>query len=64
MPPIIGIDLGTTNSLVGRLHEGKPQLLADPETGRLIVPSAIYFFWSATARARARPCIPKPPCFR
>ncbi len=41
MPPIIGIDLGTTNSLVGRLHEGKPQLLADPETGRLIVPSAI-----------------------
>jgi Fe-S protein assembly chaperone HscA len=59
MPPIIGIDLGTTNSLVGRLHEGKPQLLADPETGRLIVPSAISllpngsFLVGDSARERA-----------
>ena len=59
MPPIIGIDLGTTNSLVGRLHEGQPQLLADPETGRLIVPSAISllpngsFLVGDSARERA-----------
>ena len=59
MPPIIGIDLGTTNSLVGRLHEGKPQLLADPQSGRLIVPSAISllpdgsFLVGDSARERA-----------
>lgn len=59
MPPIIGIDLGTTNSLVGRLHEGKPELLADPESGHLIVPSAISllpdgsFLVGDTARDRA-----------
>ena len=41
MPPIIGIDLGTTNSLVGHLVDGKPVLIGEPESGRLIVPSAI-----------------------
>ena len=59
MPPIIGIDLGTTNSLVGRLHDGKPELLTDPQSGRLILPSAISllpdgsFLVGDSARERA-----------
>ncbi|MEM8953011.1 MAG: Hsp70 family protein [Verrucomicrobiota bacterium] len=39
---IIGIDLGTTNSLVGVVDSGFPIVLADDE-GRRIVPSAVYF---------------------
>ena len=59
MPPIIGIDLGTTNSLVGHLVDGKPVLIGEPESGRLIVPSAISllpggsFLVGDTARERA-----------
>ncbi len=40
--PIIGIDLGTTNSLVGVVDSGFPILLADGE-GRRILPSAVHF---------------------
>ncbi len=41
--PIIGIDLGTTNSLVARVdEEGAPQVLVDGSLGR-IVPSVIAF---------------------
>jgi molecular chaperone DnaK len=39
---ILGIDLGTTNSLVGVVDSGFPILLADAE-GRRILPSAVYF---------------------
>ena len=40
--PILGIDLGTTNSLVGVVDSGFPILLAD-ENGRRLTPSAVYF---------------------
>ena len=38
---ILGIDLGTTNSLVGVVDSGFPILLAD-ENGRRLTPSAVY----------------------
>ena len=40
--PIVGIDLGTTNSLVGAMDAGFPILLADAENRRL-TPSIVYF---------------------
>ncbi|MFT5466855.1 MAG: molecular chaperone DnaK [Verrucomicrobiales bacterium] len=40
--PIIGIDLGTTNSLVGVVDSGFPILLAD-SGGRRILPSVVHF---------------------
>jgi Fe-S protein assembly chaperone HscA len=40
---IIGIDLGTTNSLVAVLEEGGPRVLPDPETGARLLPSAVAF---------------------
>lgn len=40
--PIVGIDLGTTNSAVGVVDSGFPILLADRD-GRRLVPSAVYF---------------------
>ena len=39
-PPILGIDLGTTNSLVGVVDSGFPILLAD-EHGSRSTPSAV-----------------------
>ncbi len=39
---IVGIDLGTTNSLVGVVESGFPILLAD-ENGRRIVPSVVHY---------------------
>jgi molecular chaperone DnaK len=39
---IIGIDLGTTNSLIGIVDSGFPILLADAE-GRRLVPSVVHF---------------------
>ena len=39
---ICGIDLGTTNSLLGVVEAGFPILLAD-ETGSRLTPSAVYF---------------------
>jgi molecular chaperone DnaK len=41
--PIIGIDLGTTNSLVAVLEEARPRVLPDPETGERLLPSAVAF---------------------
>ena len=38
---ILGIDLGTTNSLVGIVDSGFPILFADPEGARL-TPSVVY----------------------
>jgi len=40
---IVGIDLGTTNSLVAHLDDGTPRVIADPATGRVIVPSVVSF---------------------
>jgi chaperone protein DnaK len=42
MSRIVGIDLGTTNSLVAIMHEGKPQVITDAN-GRALVPSVIAF---------------------
>ena len=42
MNVIIGIDLGTTNSLVAVMKDGQPIILA-PEGERNIVPSVVSF---------------------
>jgi molecular chaperone DnaK len=42
MSEIVGIDLGTTNSLIGLMDSGFPVLIADKEGSRL-TPSVIYF---------------------
>jgi molecular chaperone DnaK len=39
---IVGIDLGTTNSLIGAMDSGFPILFADP-AGRRLTPSAVFF---------------------
>ena len=39
---IVGIDLGTTNSLIGAMEAGFPILLADPD-GERLVPSVVHF---------------------
>jgi molecular chaperone DnaK len=41
MNDIVGIDLGTTNSLIGVMEAGFPVLLADKE-GRRLTPSVVY----------------------
>ena len=40
--PIVGIDLGTTNSLVGAMDAGFPVLFADSD-GQRLTPSVVYF---------------------
>jgi len=42
MPKIVGIDLGTTNSLVAIVEDGTPRVIPGPDGSRL-VPSVIYF---------------------
>ncbi len=42
MSPIVGIDLGTTNSLIGVMDSGFPILLAD-EAGERLTPSVVYY---------------------
>ncbi|NBX76007.1 MAG: molecular chaperone DnaK [Proteobacteria bacterium] len=39
---IVGIDLGTTNSLIGTIEKGRPRLFKS-EQGRTLVPSVVYF---------------------
>ena len=51
----VGIDLGTTNSVVAIAREGKPAVLHD-ETGKALVPSVVAYpppaaCWSARRRA-------------
>ena len=41
-PRPIGIDLGTTNSLVARVRDGRPHVIADCDQERL-VPSAVHY---------------------
>lgn len=43
MARIVGIDLGTTNSLVAVLNDDGPKVLADPATGERLLPSAVSF---------------------
>ena len=43
MPPVIGIDLGTTHSLVAVVREGVPVVLPDPASGSPLVPSVVHF---------------------
>jgi Fe-S protein assembly chaperone HscA len=40
---IVGIDLGTTNSLIAYLDDATPRVIADPATGHVIVPSVVAF---------------------
>lgn len=42
MSKIVGIDLGTTNSLVATVDSGIPFVIADPE-GRRLTPSVVHF---------------------
>jgi Fe-S protein assembly chaperone HscA len=42
MPKIVGIDLGTTNSLVAIVEDGAPRVIPGPDQSPL-VPSVIYF---------------------
>ena len=42
MPRIVGIDLGTTNSLVAIVENGAPRVIPGPD-GNNLVPSVIYF---------------------
>jgi Fe-S protein assembly chaperone HscA len=42
MSKIVGIDLGTTNSLVAIVENGTPRVIAGPD-GHELVPSVIYF---------------------
>ncbi len=42
MSKIVGIDLGTTNSLVAIVENGTPRVIAGPD-GHTLVPSVIYF---------------------
>jgi len=42
MPKIVGIDLGTTNSLVAIVEDGTPRVIPGPD-GSTLVPSVIYF---------------------
>ena len=43
MDRVVGIDLGTTNSLVAVLDDDGPRVLPDPETGARLLPSAVAF---------------------
>src|SRR5262245_53684826 len=43
MDRVVGIDLGTTNSLVAILDAEGPRVLPDPETGVRLLPSAVAF---------------------
>jgi Fe-S protein assembly chaperone HscA len=40
--PIVGIDLGTTNSLVAHVRDGRPEVLTTRE-GRKLIPSVVSF---------------------
>ena len=42
MPRVIGIDLGTTNSLAAYMKEGRPSIIP-AEDGKLLVPSVVSF---------------------
>ena len=43
MERIVGIDLGTTNSLIACVDDAGPQVIADSETGQKTLPSIVSF---------------------
>src|SRR6185369_4279360 len=43
MARVVGIDLGTTNSLVAVMEDGAPRCLPNPETGEVLLPSAVTY---------------------
>ncbi|MBP6183564.1 MAG: Fe-S protein assembly chaperone HscA [Saprospiraceae bacterium] len=43
IPLIVGIDLGTTNSLVAYIKEGQPHLVSDADGKSVLMPSVVYF---------------------
>jgi len=43
MGRILGIDLGTTNSLIAMYDKGSPQIIPDSKSGEKLLPSAIFF---------------------
>ncbi|MDX1934126.1 MAG: Fe-S protein assembly chaperone HscA [Capsulimonadales bacterium] len=43
MSMIVGIDLGTTNSLVACMEKGVPVVIRDPETQAALLPSVVHF---------------------
>ncbi len=49
MERIVGIDLGTTNSLIAYTHEDTPCALADAHTGSSLLPSVVSFLADGTA---------------
>src|SRR5580700_4449963 len=46
---VVGIDLGTTNSLVARVVNGKPEIVRDARGERIFVPSVVSFLDDGTA---------------
>jgi Fe-S protein assembly chaperone HscA len=53
----VGIDLGTTNSLVAYLDGETPRVIADPATGRAIVPSVVSFMANGAAGSTGDPVV-------
>src|SRR5580704_9686283 len=55
---VVGIDLGTTNSLVARVVNGNPEIVKDAQGERIFVPSVVSYLDDGTAivgpAARAR----------
>jgi molecular chaperone DnaK len=41
MARIFGIDLGTTNSLIAVMEDGRPRVIADPANGNALLPSVV-----------------------
>src|ERR1700722_15267510 len=41
MARIFGIDLGTTNSLIAVMEDGRPRVIADSTTGNPLLPSVV-----------------------
>ena len=39
----MGIDLGTTNSLIAFVDGDVPRVIADPQTGNPLLPSIVFF---------------------
>lgn len=42
MSHVVGIDLGTTNSLVAWVRDGEPTVIPDPASGEVLLPSVVF----------------------
>src|SRR5277367_4456646 len=52
-PRVVGIDLGTTNSLVAQVEDGGPRVIGSDSYGGALVPSVVYYGASGIAVGRA-----------